>query len=127
MSHEPELEEEASKEVLKQSLRIAIEKMTLPEIAALIDFATQARQSKMASARNELLIEFQRRASEIGLSLESLVASGPVGQPGQPTAAKKLTAKYRGPNGEEWTGRGRPPRWLVSLETEGKKREQFVV
>ncbi len=37
----------------------------------------------------------------------------------------KVTAEYRGPNGEEWGGRGRPPKWLMMLEAEGKKRDDF--
>jgi len=37
-------------------------------------------------------------------------------------AAKQAVApKYRGPNGELWTGRGRQPRWL------GEDREKFRI
>jgi hypothetical protein len=34
-------------------------------------------------------------------------------------------AKYRGPNGEEWTGRGRTPGWLAAFEAEGRSRDEF--
>ena len=37
----------------------------------------------------------------------------------------KTPIKYRGPNGEEWSGRGRLPGWLASLEAEGGNRESF--
>jgi DNA-binding protein H-NS len=39
----------------------------------------------------------------------------------------KRAAKYRGPNGEEWSGRGRTPRWLAALEAEGRGREEFLI
>ncbi len=44
-----------------------------------------------------------------------------------PLKGRKATAKYRGPSGETWAGRGLMPRWLVALEKKGKKREQFLI
>jgi len=41
---------------------------------------------------------------------------------GQPVAAK-----YRGPNGETWSGRGLTPKWLTSLIAQGQAKESFAV
>lgn len=38
-----------------------------------------------------------------------------------------VAAKYRGPNGESWSGRGLTPRWLTSLLAEGKTKEDFTI
>ena len=38
-----------------------------------------------------------------------------------------LIAKFSGPKGETWTGRGLTPRWLAALITQGHKREDFAV
>lgn len=35
--------------------------------------------------------------------------------------------KYRGPNGETWTGRGRRPSWLGSLIEDGHSCEEYLV
>ena len=35
--------------------------------------------------------------------------------------------KYRGPNGETWTGRGLMPKWLSALVAEGKSRDDFLI
>ena len=35
--------------------------------------------------------------------------------------------KYRGPNGEAWSGRGRRPSWLGVLMEEGHLREEYLV
>ncbi len=39
----------------------------------------------------------------------------------------KVAAKYRGPNGETWSGRGLMPRWLMVLVEQGRKKEDFAV
>lgn len=128
MSDHSERDGDASADGLKQSLRNTIEKMGVPEITALIEFAEQTRRHKQEAAREELLAEFRKRASDLGLSLEGLVASRPATGPAKAAGgSKRLPAKYRGPNGEEWTGRGRTPGWLAGLEAEGRKREQFAV
>ena len=43
------------------------------------------------------------------------------------TAPKKVAPKYRSPDGETWSGRGLAPRWLKSLEADGKKRESYLI
>ena len=46
---------------------------------------------------------------------------------GKKTGATTVTAKYRGPNGEAWSGRGLTPRWLAALVIQGKKKEEFAI
>lgn len=38
-----------------------------------------------------------------------------------------VAAKYRGPNGETWSGRGLMPRWLSALVSTGQTREDFLI
>ncbi len=40
---------------------------------------------------------------------------------------KVAAAKYRGPNGETWSGRGLTPRWLVALIAQGHTKEEFAI
>jgi DNA-binding protein H-NS len=42
-------------------------------------------------------------------------------------AAKPAAAKYRGPNGETWSGRGLMPRWLSALVAQGRSKEEFAI
>jgi DNA-binding protein H-NS len=35
--------------------------------------------------------------------------------------------RYRGPSGETWSGRGKTPRWLVALESAGRKRSEYFI
>lgn len=44
-----------------------------------------------------------------------------------PIAGRPVAAKYRGPKGETWSGRGSMPKWLAVLVTNGKTREDFAI
>jgi DNA-binding protein H-NS len=44
-----------------------------------------------------------------------------------PAKGTRVAPKYRGPNGEKWSGRGLTPRWLADLEKSGKKRESYLI
>ena len=38
-----------------------------------------------------------------------------------------VAPKYRGPEGQTWSGRGRQPGWLVALLAEGHTLEEFAI
>jgi DNA-binding protein H-NS len=40
---------------------------------------------------------------------------------------KKVPAKYRGPQGETWAGRGARPRWLAEAIKAGESPEDFLI
>lgn len=42
-------------------------------------------------------------------------------------AGKPVAPKFRGPNGETWSGRGLSPRWLASLVEQGANRDDFAI
>ncbi len=40
---------------------------------------------------------------------------------------KPVAAKYKGPNGETWSGRGLTPKWLAALVAQGQSKESFAI
>jgi DNA-binding protein H-NS len=46
---------------------------------------------------------------------------------GSRRTGKPVPVKYADDKGNKWTGRGRPPLWLVAAEKAGRKRESFLV
>jgi DNA-binding protein H-NS len=42
-------------------------------------------------------------------------------------AGSSVAAKFRGPNGETWSGRGLMPKWLSALVAGGRTKEEFAV
>lgn len=105
-----------------------LERLSARELSDLIRIAEAKRLEKLEKAKTALLAEMEEKAAAFGLSLEAIISgasrklNGPRGR--KPTAGK-VSVKYRGPNGEEWSGRGRPPLWLTALEREGRLRDQF--
>jgi DNA-binding protein H-NS len=43
------------------------------------------------------------------------------------TKATTVAPKFRGPNGEVWSGRGLTPRWLAGLVADGRQKEEFAI
>jgi DNA-binding protein H-NS len=120
---------------------VDLDRMTVPQLTALIAAAEAKRREKLDDARTALRAEMERRAAELGISAGDLFsASGQQAaaeqaagknarrarKPREDTGAERA-AKYRGPNGEEWSGRGRQPNWLAALEAEGRGREEFLI
>jgi len=57
---------------------------------------------------------------------EKRAAKKAVRKPSAKTGAK-VAAKYHGPRGETWSGRGSMPRWLAQLVAQGKNRESYAI
>lgn len=44
------------------------------------------------------------------------------------TKNSTIQPKYRKPEtGETWSGRGRPPAWIVAAESAGQRRDEFLI
>ena len=68
--------------------------------------------------------------SRHSLSLADWKLAVSFGKGGKRTSAskgKRVPVKYADDKGNKWTGRGRPPLWLVAAEKAGKKRDSFLV
>jgi DNA-binding protein H-NS len=42
-------------------------------------------------------------------------------------AGSTVAPKFRGPNGETWSGRGLMPKWLSNLVASGRTKEEFAI
>lgn len=108
-----------------------LDSLDIEALTALIAEAEEKRQAKVAAAREAFRAETAQRAAALGLALEDLfpstakTAASP--RKKRSDAGTQGAVKFRGPEGQEWSGRGRPPQWLSAAEAEGKSREQFRV
>lgn len=66
-----------------------------------------------------------------GVRGKSKSSTGAKRAPGKAKRKEKsavvVAAKFRGPNGETWSGRGLTPRWLAALVAQGKTKEEFAI
>ena len=82
--------------------------------AALEKQIAEATKFEQADA----LAKIRAIMDEFGISPTDL---GSAWKPGNAKKSGMVLAKYRGPNGETWTGRGRQPKWL------GDNREDYLI
>lgn len=115
---------------------VDLKAMSAAELRQLIEDAQGELVAKQEAAKAELRAKWEREAADAGLSIQAVLPlsgsrseSSKRAKKSGDTAegARQLPVKYRGPNGEEWSGRGRLPKWLQVAEAEGKKREEFAV
>ena len=127
----------AAEEMPRTSVADIIERMTVQELTELIEAAEAKRREKLDEARAALRAEMERKAAELGISAGDLFAQTARqettgqrtrGRKPRSDAGAKRAAKFRNPEtGEEWSGRGRPPRGLAALEAKGRDRREFAV
>lgn len=83
--------------------------------------AEAQRQKEIAEAITEIRTTMER----LGISLRDL---GPIGEKNAAKSKKKLVFRYRGPNGELWSGgRGRKPTWVKEVLSKGQTLDQFEI
>lgn len=109
---------------------VSFERMSARELTALIQQAESARKAKRDEARLQLVDKWRTEAEENGLTMDEVLGSVREPDGRSPRKARrpqegKVAAKFRGPSGEEWTGRGRTPKWLTALESTGRTRDEF--
>lgn len=88
------------------------------QIAKLQEQADEARRKEVA----DVLAEIKQKIVEFGLSAHDLgFAEAP--RRGRPAKKAPLPAKFQDPkSGRTWSGRGKPPKWIV-----GKNRDRFLI
>ncbi|CAM8671620.1 Hns DNA-binding protein H-NS [Comamonadaceae bacterium] len=106
------------------------------QIEKLQKQANEIKAKEFHSTVQEILVKMQA----FGITVKDLQTTKPSKGPKQkskeaaPKAAKKdkkagasVAAKYRGPNGETWSGRGLTPKWLSALIAQGQPKESFAI
>ncbi len=96
----------------------------------------KAKAEKMMAEAEELRVkeledvinDVKEKIKTYGLTAQDLgLISGGRKKRAAPSSDKAV-AKYRGPNGEMWSGgRGRKPRWVTEALAKGKKLEDFAI
>lgn len=109
------------------------------QIEKLQKQAQDIRSKEFANTVQDILAKMQA----FGITVKDLQGTKPakVGKKGagkktgvsaKPAKVNKkagvaVAAKYRGPNGETWSGRGLTPKWLAALIAQGQTKESFAV
>lgn len=91
----------------------------------LLAEAERMREQEIAEA----IADIKKKIELYGLTAADLGLAKPAGGPGlSRSKPAKSVVKYRGPNGEAWSGgRGRKPQWVVQALKDGRSLEEFAV
>ena len=115
----------------------ALADLNVGELRRVVAFAEARIREREAGERAAAREELLRLAQERGFSMADLFGDLAPHAParrgrkprGEAPKAERapVEAKYRGPNGELWSGRGRSPKWVQAAEAEGKPRDAFLI
>ena len=83
-------------------------------IDAQIEEARKTEVSAAVAEVKRLVGEYGLTAADCGVGAKAKKVGG------------KVPVKYRGPNGESWTGRGKTPAWILAHESAGRTRESLL-
>lgn len=104
------------------------------ELDELIAVAQREREGKLEQARRSLMAEFEEKAASVGLTPDQLFGQtrgAPEkqkrGKKGEHPPSAPAAVKFRSPNGQTWSGRGRKPTWLTQAEAAGQSAEDFRI
>ena len=107
---------------------IDFDAMDATELNQLIKDAKQALENKQEGAKTQFIEEMRAKASALGLDLSSLLTTPRTNvRKSRTDKGVQVAAKFRSPEGETWTGRGRMPKWLTEAMNHGKSKEDFAV
>lgn len=101
---------------------------SLIEIQNQIALLQKQAEEIKAQEFNNAVADIKAKMAAFGITVADLQDGKGRGR--KVTVAKTGTPapiKYRGPNGETWSGRGLMPRWLSAQVAAGKKKESFAV
>lgn len=94
---------------------------------------TTLSNEALCKLRDEIGTLLKSRADDLQRELNRLtggtVAQGGLanGEQRSQRPTRKVAPKYRGPNGETWSGRGLKPRWLTAEIDSGKQLADFLI
>ena len=115
---------------------------------SLIDIQSQIEKLQKQAADiksrefDKTVLDIRAKMQAFGITIKDLQFAAPKGRKSKGKAAGAgvvkaaatkrkvgvaVAAKYRGPNGESWSGRGLKPRWLAALLAEGRTKEEFAI
>lgn len=91
----------------------------LNQIAELKQKAEEARKAELSAVIGVI----KQKIAEHGLTERDVFGSGAK----RAATASKIAPKYRGPNGELWTGRGRKPAWAAKIVDAGGSLSSYQI
>lgn len=99
---------------------------TYDELMAQAEALRQQAQELLKQERAGVIADIRAKMAKYGITAEELAGGGRGGR--KRGARAKAEPKYRGPNGETWSGGpGRKPGWVRAILEAGGDIEQYRI
>lgn len=103
-------------------------------MSSLIEIQKQIAELQAQAAEiktrefNEKIAMIKETMATYGISMEDIQGkSAKAPKSGGKTSASPAPAKFKGPNGESWSGRGLAPKWLKGLIDQGHTKDEYLI
>src|SRR3954471_1677541 len=93
---------------IMQFVESVLPRLSIDHLTRLENAARETRHSKQEEVKQSARQQIEAQLQASGLSLRDLFPELLPGRRG----GEPIPPKYRGPNGEIWSGRGHTPKWL---------------
>lgn len=103
-------------------MAIDLSSLTLVELNALQHLVELAIPRRQAAERSKAVADLKQLAADRGFDLSELLGQAPKAK----AARTPAPVKYRSQEGQEWSGRGRKPNWVVEHLGKGGKLEELA-
>src|SRR5205823_613759 len=104
-----------------RDIETLLDTLSVQELRTVRVLAGKKQKEKVEEAKVSVLREVEGRVKALGLSMKDVFPSHKSGR------KAPIAVKYRSPTGDTWSGRGRVPTWLRTLEAQGHTREELLV
>ena len=98
-----------------------LKSMTAEALIDLRNDIDKVLSAKVTAERRELRAKLEK------LDQYGRPVRGAKGGRSHPLKGGKVAPRFRGPEGETWSGRGLRPKWLTALMAQGRKLEEFAI
>lgn len=95
---------------------------TYAELKAQADALFQQAEAARREEARAALADIKAKMAMYGLTAEDLGATSTLAQ-----KKPRAEAKYRGPNGQLWSGNGRRPQWVLDLAAKGQSLDECLI
>jgi DNA-binding protein H-NS len=102
------------------------DELTVQQLRQVRELAEQKRLEKLEDAKAQVMEEMREKFEQLELDFDEVMG---LNRPrrSRRESGSPLPVKYRGPNGETWSGRGMKPIWIRELEDANVDLEEFRV
>jgi DNA-binding protein H-NS len=99
----------------------------LIEIQSQIEKLQKQAAEIRAQEFDQTVQDILAKMAAYGITVNDLNGNKPRVRKTGTAVTKQAAAKFRGPNGESWSGRGLMPRWLSALVAQGRTKDEFAI